>query len=68
MSLVALPIVRFYRLISQGRLPERANRSAAGTLPTRAYRYCEAVTSATAFGWWIFPPADLKVVWDGADI
>ncbi len=62
------PIVRFYRLIEQARPPQRADRSAAGTLPTRAYRYCEAVTSATAFGWWAFPPTDLMLLWDGADI
>ena len=62
------PLIRFYRLIDGARPPERADRSAAGTLPTRAYRYCEAVTAATAFGWWIFPPADLLLQWDGADI
>ncbi len=50
---------RFYRLIETARPPQRADRSAAGTLPTRAYRYCDAVTSATAYGGgcslrWIF--------------
>jgi hypothetical protein len=34
----------------------------------RACRYCEAVTSAAAFGWWIFPPIDLQFIWDGHDI
>jgi hypothetical protein len=62
------PIVHFYRLIDEARLPQRADRSAAGTLPTRAYRYCEAVTTATGFGWWIFPPTDLQFLWDGHDI
>lgn len=62
------PIVRFYRLIDRVRPPQRADRSAAGTLPTRACRYCEAVTSATAFGWWAFPPTDLMLLWDGTDI
>lgn len=61
-------IVCFYRLIEQARPPQRADRSAAGTLPTRATRYCEAVTSATAFGWWAFPPTDLMLLWDGTDI
>jgi uncharacterized protein DUF6065 len=49
-------------------MPQRADRSAAGTLPTRAHRYCEAVTSAAGYGWWIFPPADLQIMWDGHDI
>jgi hypothetical protein len=62
------PIVRFYRLIEEARLPQRADRSAAGTLPTRAYRYCEAVTTATAFGWWVFPPIDMEFLWDGHSI
>jgi len=61
-------IARFYRLIAQTRPPQRADRSAAGTLPTRAVRYCEAVTAATAFGWWAFPPIDLSLLWDGMDI
>ena len=64
----ASPIVRFYRLIDAARPPQRADRSAAGTLPTRAYRYCEAVSAATGFGWWVFPPAGLKLIWDGTDI
>ena len=68
MSRASPPIVHFYRLIEEARLPQRADRSAAGTLPTRAYRYCEAVTAAAAFGWWIFPPTDLQVLWDGYDI
>ena len=31
-------LVNFYRIIEQTRLPQRADRSAAGTLPTRATR------------------------------
>jgi len=46
----------------------RADRSACGTLPVRAVRYCEALTSATAFGWWLFPPIDLEMLWDGTEI
>jgi hypothetical protein len=61
-------IIRFYRLIDEARFPQRADRSAAGTLPTRAYRYCDAVTTATSFGWWVFPPTDLQFQWDGHDI
>jgi hypothetical protein len=64
----SVPIIRFYRLIGEARFPQRADRSAAGTLPTRAYRYCQAVTAATSFGWWVFPPTDLQFLWDGHDI
>jgi hypothetical protein len=61
-------IARFFRLMKQTRPPMRADRSAAGTLPTRAYRYCEAVTAASSFGWWVFPPTGMRFIWDGADI
>ena len=61
-------LVRFHRLIPGARPPQRADRSAAGTLPTRAFRYCEAATSASGFGWWLFPPMDLTLIWDGSDI
>lgn len=62
------PIVRFHQMAPCGRPPLRAERSACGTLPIRAVRYCEALTSATAFGWWLFPPIDLELLWDGADV
>lgn len=68
MSCSFAPIVQFYRLIEQARPPQRANRSAAGTLPPRAYRYCEAVTTAAGFGWWVFPPLEFMLLWDGHDI
>jgi hypothetical protein len=61
-------LLQFHRLIEQARPPQRADRAAAGTLPTRAYRYCDAVTSAAGFGWWLFPPMDLQLIWDGHDI
>lgn len=62
------PTARFYRMIAQARPPQRADRSALGTLPTRAYRYCDAITSAAAYGWYVFAPMDLRLIWDGADI
>jgi hypothetical protein len=61
------PLLQFHRLIAQARPPQRADRAAAGTLPTRAYRYCDAVTSAAGYGWWVFPPIDLQLIWDGHD-
>ena len=67
-SVQAEPLVRFHRLIDRGRPPERADRSAGGLLPTRAFRYCEAVTTASAFGWYIFPPISFSLHWDGEDM
>ena len=62
------PIIRFHQLLPVGRPPIRAERTALGTLPLRAAQYCEAVTSATAFGWWVFSPIDQEFLWDGDDI
>jgi hypothetical protein len=62
------PIARFYRMIEAAQPPRRADRSAAGTLPTRATRYCDAVTTASAFGWYVFPPMDFQLLFDGEDV
>ena len=61
-------ICRFYRLIPDAPPPRRADRSADGMLPTRGYRYCEALASASAFGWYIYPPLNFSMVWDGVEI
>jgi Family of unknown function (DUF6065) len=61
-------ICRFYRLISDAPVPRPADRSADGMLPTRGYRYCEALASASAFGWYIYPPLSFSLVWDGVEI
>jgi hypothetical protein len=63
-----LPNTTFFRLIPEVRLPQRADRSAAGTLPTRASRYCDAVTTAASYGWWVFPPMDFSLLWDGDSV
>lgn len=59
------PLITFYRFLPGARAPERADRSAAGSLPTRAFRYCEAITTASAFGWYVFPPMTFSLMWDG---
>jgi hypothetical protein len=62
------PLVTFHRFVPQARLPQRADRSAAGSLPTRAFRYCEPATSAAAFGYYVFPPTGFSILWDGNDM
>jgi hypothetical protein len=61
-------ICRFYRLIPDAPMPRRADRSADGMLPVRGYRYCEALASASAFGWYIYPPLNFSLIWDGTEI
>jgi hypothetical protein len=61
-------VCQFYRLIEGAPKPEPADRSAFGTLPVVAYSYCEPVAAASAWGWYIFPPLNFALVWDGREI
>lgn len=62
------PLCHFYRLIPGAPEPRRADRSAEGTLPVNAYRYCEPIASASGFGWYLFPPLNFALMWDGKEI
>jgi hypothetical protein len=46
----------------------RADSSVLGTLPSRGFQYCEALRSASSFGWYVFPPIDFTLQWDGSQI
>lgn len=59
------PIVTFYRMIPDAPAPRRADRSGLGSLPTRAYRHCDAVTMAAGYGWHVCPPLAFELLWDG---
>src|SRR5207302_5645637 len=66
---LAEPVIcQFDRLIPGAPEPRRADRSADGTLPVVAYRYCEAIASASAFGWYLYPPLNFSLIWDGTEI
>jgi hypothetical protein len=62
------PLVEFFQLVPNQRPPRRADRAVGGVIPARALRYCEAITSASAFGWYVFLPLSFKIVWDGHDM
>src|SRR5215204_922400 len=59
------PLITFFRFVPTCRAPQRADRAVAGTLPTRAFRFCEPVTTASGFGWYVFPPLSFSLMWDG---
>lgn len=46
----------------------RAEKSAAGTLPAAAFQYCEAIRTASSFGWYVYPPKDISLVFDGREV
>jgi hypothetical protein len=64
----ATPLVEFFQMVSGALPPRRADKAVGGVIPARALRYCEALTSASAFGWYVFLPMSFKVVWDGHDM
>ena len=62
------PVITFYRAIPDCRAPIRADTSGLGTLPSRGFQYCEALRSASSFGWYVFPPIDFTLQWDGSQV
>lgn len=64
----ASKLVTFFSLFPNARLPQRADGSAAGSLPTRAFRYCEPARAASAYGYYVFPPIGFSLIWDGQDV
>ena len=62
------PAVTFYTAIPGCRAPMRADSSVLGTLPARGFQYCEALRAASSFGWYVFPPIDFTLQWDGSQV
>ncbi len=62
------PVITFFKAYPETLPAMSADRSALGTIPAQAYQYCEAMTTASAFGWYAFPAADLQLWFDGVDI
>lgn len=62
------PIVSFVRMIPGAIPPMRADKAALGYMPASAYQYCEAMRVASSHGWYLFPPTDIQLRFNGADI
>lgn len=60
--------VTFHRVYPDAIPPMRADKAAQGTMPVMAYRHCEPMRMASSFGWYIFPPEDIRLRWNGADV
>ena len=61
-------LATFYRVYPEALPVMRADRTALGTLPAAALQHCEAICTASAFGWYVFPAHDLSIWFDGTDI
>lgn len=62
------PVITFFKAYPYALPAMSADRTALGTIPAQAYQYCEAMTTASAFGWYAFPASDLQLWFDGVDI
>lgn len=58
-------VVSFFRMIPACPSPQRADRLVGDLLPGRAFRFCDPVTTASAFGWYVFPPFAFALQFDG---
>lgn len=61
-------VITFHQVYPTATPPMRADKSALGTIPTISYHYCEALRAASAFGWYVFPPSEIRLMWDGAEV
>ena len=61
-------VVTFHRVYPAAIPPMRADKSALGIMPTMAFRHCEPMRTASSFGWYVFPPEDIFLKWNGADV
>jgi hypothetical protein len=62
------PTVRLIRAYPEALGPMRADKAVLGTMPTMAFRHCEPMRTASSFGWYIFPPEDIALRFNGADV
>ncbi|WP_353314100.1 hypothetical protein [Shimia sp. NS0008-38b] len=46
----------------------KADTAALGRIPISAYQYCEAVRTASSMGWYVFPPTDFSLSYDGTEV
>ena len=59
------PLIRFYSLAEGTPDVEPADPILDGTIPLRASRHCEPFLAANGFGWYVFPPMNFALIFDG---
>ncbi|MFE9688577.1 DUF6065 family protein [Micromonospora sp. NPDC005806] len=59
--------VEIYSLYADARPTEAASPSLRGSLPARAVQQCPPVAAGSGLGWYVHPPADFALRWDGQE-
>lgn len=62
------PVAEFFLFNPDVPPPEPASSTMRGTLPLRAVQKCAPLTDASGFGWYVFPPLDFALRWDGQTV
>lgn len=66
MNDIAVPTPVFHRITPGVLAPMPADKSALGVVPAAAHQYCEPLRVASSLGWYVFPPCDIQLKFDGA--
>ena len=61
----AVPTVEFFSIYKDAPLPARASADLMGAMPVRAAQFCVPLKAASGSGFYVYPPADFAVRWDG---
>lgn len=61
-------MISFIKVYPGARDPFPADSAALGRMPLSAFRYCEAMRLAAGWGWYVFPPIDIALRFDGIDV
>lgn len=62
------PIVQLWKAYPDAPDIHKADKSAAGTMPAGAFQYCEAMRVASGYGWYVYPPKDVSLYYDGREV
>jgi hypothetical protein len=61
-------MIEFYQVLEGKYLPMKADPSALGSIPTSGYRYCEPVRTSSGFGWYMFLPLELGIIYEDGNV
>jgi len=57
--------LKVWRLHPQGIRIVKADKTLNGFANEDAVKWCGPYTSANKYGWWVFPPMDIDIIWKG---
>lgn len=61
-------MLSFYKMYPPAHNPIGADKAALGQMPLSAFRYCEPMRTASGYGWYVFPPTDIRLRYDGVEV